>query len=73
MTTAQRAKNPGMLASQAGRPDLELQVLQSAAGFYIGTASEDGPYTRESQEYFRTRSRAESALAQGTWTQKDYL
>lgn len=73
MTTAQRAKNPGMLASQAGRPDLELQVLESAAGFYIGTFSENGPYTRESQEYFLTRSRAEGALDQGTWNQRAYL
>lgn len=30
---------------------LKPQVLQSAAGFYIGTACECGPYSRESGYY----------------------
>jgi len=51
---------------------LRLQVLQSAHGFYIGTATEDGPFSRESVEYFDTAKRAQDALDGGTWTQKDY-
>lgn len=60
----------GHLASLHGRPDLELEVLQSAAGFYIGTFSEEGPFTRESAEYFRKKESAEQALATGQWTQR---
>lgn len=63
----------GKLAAAAGRPDLELQVLYSAAGFYIGTWSEAGPYTRESREYWPRRTQAEKALKNRDWTQRDYL
>lgn len=49
----------------------EVQVLQSAAGFYIGTADPDGcPSTRESEEYWRNRRKADKALNSGNWTQK---
>ena len=40
---------------------LELQVLHSMAGYYVGTICECGPYSRES-EYFRTRKQAEQKL-----------
>ena len=40
---------------------LELQILQSAAGYYIGTWCDCGPYSRESG-YYRTRKDAEKAL-----------
>lgn len=70
---ANRAQRPGVLAAAHGRCDLEVQVLQSAAGFYIGTCSDDGPFTRESVEYFRTRDLAATALESGSWTQRDYL
>lgn len=61
----------GVLATACGRPDLEVQVLQSAAGFYIGTFSDEGPFTRESVEYFKTRDQAVAALRDGRWTQRD--
>ena len=40
---------------------LVLQVLSSAAGYYLGTFCCCGPYSRES-EYFPTRERAQAAL-----------
>ncbi len=47
---------------------LPVQVLESAAGFYLGTVNEEGPYSRESQEYWRSRKEAEKALETGSWT-----
>ena len=49
---------------------LPLQVLRSAAGFYLGTFGDEGPETRESEEYWPTRQQAEDALRDGTWTQR---
>lgn len=61
----------GRLALSIGKK-LPLQVLKSNAGHYIGTADENGPCSRESNEYFRSESAARLALAEGSWTQKDY-
>jgi hypothetical protein len=43
---------------------LSLQVLRSAAGFYIGTQCDCGPYSRES-DYFESRDSAETSLRTG--------
>lgn len=59
----------GFMAEQYGEL-LPLQVYCSAAGFYIGTYSERGPFTRESEEYWRKEDQAEQALATGKWTQR---
>lgn len=40
---------------------LELSVQKSAAGYYLGTFCDCGPYSRES-DYFKTRKQAEKAL-----------
>ena len=61
----------GKLALEYCNKRLELQVLRSAAGYYIGTCSEDGPCSRESLEYFRKEGDADAALLNGDWTQKD--
>lgn len=45
---------------------LPFKVLQSAAGWYIGTECNDGPYSRESG-YFPTREAAQTALKDNTW------
>ncbi len=70
-----RTRSPlGYLAQQAGYR-LPLQVLQSGAGFYIGTADEEGPVSRESVEYWPLRQLAEDALSGKTpdaWTQRDH-
>ena len=41
--------------------DREIQVLESAAGFYIGTFDE-GPYCRISECYYQTQQEAQTAL-----------
>jgi hypothetical protein len=63
----------GWLAKQWGHRELPLRVMKSAAGFYLGTADEDGPFSRESEEYWRTEKDASAALDhpnQIPWTQR---
>ena len=63
----------GWLAKEWGGVELELKVLKSAAGFYLGTRDEEGPYSRESEEYWRTFEEAEATLTgagQTSWTQR---
>lgn len=62
----------GLLAKQYGGVELPLQVLQSAAGFYLGTYDQDGPYSRESDCYWATRAEAQAALDSGDWPQKPH-
>lgn len=62
----------GVLAAQCGEL-LPMQVLQSGAGFYLGTCTERGPFTRESHESWRTACQADTAWRKGRWTQKDHL
>lgn len=64
------AVSTGMLAAEFSGLSLPLQVLRSGAGFYIGTANEMGPVSRESVEYFATAELAERALEQGSWSQR---
>lgn len=63
----------GKLAKEFGF-ELKLEVLQSGAGFYIGTfdynPSEYGPFSRESEEYFSSKEEAQQALDNNTWTQR---
>jgi hypothetical protein len=61
----------GVLAKEYGNLRLPIRVLQSNAGYYIGTADDDsGPVSRESLEYFRTKEMAEDALKTRCWTQR---
>lgn len=61
----------GSLAKEAGLT-LELQVLRSAAGYYLGTADDCGPVSRESLEYWQEEKHAKMALAgEIDWSQKD--
>ena len=60
----------GYLAALSNGPKLPLRVLKSCAGFYIGTSTDDGPYSRESVEYWATESQAELALVENSWTQR---
>lgn len=59
----------GMLAMLVGQR-VPLQVLRSAAGYYIGTFDHEGPVSRESVEYWPHRTQAEDALRSGGWTQR---
>ena len=45
---------------------LPFKILQSAAGWYIGTMCAEGPYSRESG-YFPTEDEATNALASNEW------
>lgn len=55
----------------ANTQQLELEVLESAAGFYIGTFDpNEGPVSRESVEYWPTRKKAETALTTNLWTRR---
>lgn len=45
---------------------LPFEVLESGAGFYIGTWL-DGPWSRESENYWKTREEAQKALDTGKW------
>jgi hypothetical protein len=47
---------------------LPLEVLESQAGFFIGTACEEG-VSRESAEYFKSSALAQQALVTDDWTQ----
>lgn len=62
--------NIGILAKQYLDVCLPLQVLESSAGFYLGTADEDGPCSRESVEYWSTSGAANFALVSGEFTQR---
>ncbi len=60
----------GILAQQQGF-ELELQILKSQRGFYIGTATNEGlPVSRESVEYFPDSDAAQLALIENSWTQR---
>lgn len=59
----------GVLAAQCGQR-LPLEVLYSAAGWYIGTCLDDMPYSRESVQYWPKRELAAQALTSGKWSQK---
>lgn len=61
----------GKLAKEWCGVTAPLQILRSAAGFYIGTAGDDGPISRESNEYWRTQADAQNALDNNLWTQKE--
>lgn len=60
----------GILASHFCGLTLPLAVLSSRAGFYIGTATQDGPCSRESVEYWLTHRDACDALNNHIWTQR---
>ncbi len=62
----------GLLAKEILDLTLELQVLKSAAGWYLGTVDDEGPVSRESLEYFQTESLAECALEDRAWIQREH-
>jgi hypothetical protein len=63
----------GHLAQTFADCTLPLEVLESAAGYYIGTFHlVEVPFSRESEEYFPTAQAARDALARGAWTQRPF-
>ena len=62
----------GKLAKEYCGLSLDIIVMSSPAGYYIGTGNEEyGPVSRESLEYFSTEKECETALRNGSWTQRD--
>lgn len=61
----------GLLAKKTLNLTLELKVLKSAAGWYIGTFDNEGPVSRESKEYYQSESLANQALESSSWTQRE--
>jgi len=63
----------GYLAEMYSQCKLEVQVCQSAAGYYIGTMNPDGsPCSRESGNYYHTAIEADKALREKSWIQRMY-
>ncbi len=60
----------GKLAKEFCGVELPVTVLESQAGFYLGTEDQGVPFSRESAEYFANRNLAEAALARGKFTQR---
>ena len=52
----------GRLAFEYTGKRLPLSIIESDAGFYIGTFDDSGFVSRESECYFRTSEEAEYAL-----------
>ena len=54
----------------------ELQIMKSAAGYYIGKSYREsgfeGPYSRNSEEYFKTPAEAHNALRTKNYTYKEF-
>jgi len=49
-----------------------VEIMRSAAGFYIGTTTDEGlPLSRESVEYWEDEDQALTALEKGAWTQRE--
>jgi hypothetical protein len=64
-----RRPPPLMIREADTGAHLPVQVLRSAAGYYLGTKSSDGsPYSRESVEYWQKPVAARAALDLGQWT-----
>lgn len=72
ISSTQSGQKIGKLALEWCQKRYPLRVLRSNAGFYIGTAGDEGPCSRESAEYFATPEAAEFALSNGQWTQRDH-
>jgi hypothetical protein len=57
-----------------GGVSLTLEVLPSMTGYYLDTRDHNGmPYSRESEEYWKTRKEAQAALddpSPHAWTQR---
>lgn len=73
MSQLQQQQNANVLEAakslgfEIDHPEQPLRVLSSNAGFYIGTVGEDGPCSRESACYYKTRQAAQDALERGDW------
>jgi len=68
LTTADLAY--GKLAFDECGIKYPLQILKSAAGYYIGTVEGFEPVSRESEEYYRSVDAVKQAFELNLWTQR---
>ena len=61
----------GKLAYEIMGIRLPLEILHSGRGYYIGTANDAGPVSRESLEYWPHYESAHIAFKNNAWTQRD--
>lgn len=61
-------KNYGAISFAHDKEFYPLAVLESAAGYFIGTWNDGGPQ-RESEHYFKSKDLAKIALNSGNWSQ----
>lgn len=59
----------GYIAHTAGYL-LNIQVLKSSAGYYLGTKNRQGVVSRESEEHWQTEQEALEAYTSDEWTQR---
>lgn len=52
---------------------LEVSVLKCFSGYYIGTFDEEGPYCRLSEGYYPSQERAEKALEDRSFAERDCI
>lgn len=53
--------------------DLPIDIYHSTAGYYIGQWCDiDGPYSRISQEYYKSEKLAQEALDNNTFTMRQH-
>ena len=52
------------------RKGREVRVLQ-ANSYYIGTADEEGPYCRISEQYYPSKAEAQNALEKNEYSQRN--
>lgn len=64
-------KKQGYLAYHYCGASLPLEILESRAGFYIGTQQDGLPFSRESSTYFSSYAAASHALKTKRWSQKE--
>lgn len=65
------SSNYGKVAFDVCGTHLPVTVMKSAAGFYLGTCNDDGPVSRESEEYWKSENQAHAAMLGGGWTQRE--
>lgn len=60
----------GKLCQEYCGIEMPVTVCWSPAGYYLGCRLYGQPYSRESEEYYRTEQEAQDALENDTWHQR---
>lgn len=63
-------KNYGILTKQYYGKEMELKIVLTGKGFFIGTARHRGPVVRESLEYYQAHRDAQHDMVNDSFTQR---